>query len=386
MVWFQSCKEEWGCDLKIEGLEQDENEVDKLELQDLWDELEDLFERSPGDAISGSEVRFVSESALLKAVAHQPISVSIDAGGSAFRFYSSGVFTGDCGTELDHGVTAVAYGTTSDGTKYWLEGYIRMQRDIDAKEASQVTSRKLQQEVSLSERHEQWMFKYRKRKKDDNVEFIESFNAAGNKPYKLSSNTTRKSNIYYGLSTTDIRGPFFINRRKKGAVTPIKNQGLCGSRAFSTVVAIEGISKLTTSKLVCLSKQEIVSCEIEGEHQGCSGGGSNYPYNAIETTCNKEKEASHVAKISGYERVPANCKLALPKAVAHQLVSVSTDAGGSACQFYSSGVFIGNCGTKLDLGASVVGYDVHLVREIGLDYFYGIGMDWIGLDWTKLVL
>ncbi|KAL5860953.1 hypothetical protein ACOSQ4_002249 [Xanthoceras sorbifolium] len=147
-----------------------------------------------------------------------------------------------------------------------------------------------------------------------------------------------------------------------------------GSRAFSTVVAIEGISKLTTSKLVYLSKQEIVSCEIEGEHQGCSGGGcdvedafefiirnhginneANYPYNTTETTCNKEKEASHVAKISGYERVPANCKLALPKAVAHQPVSVSTDAGGSACQFYSSGVFTGNCGTKLDLGASVEG-------------------------------
>ena len=73
------------------------------------------------------------------------MSVSIDAGGSAFQFYSSGVFTGQCGTQLDHGVTAVGYGSTDYGTQYWIvknswgtqwgeEGYIRMLRGIDAQE------------------------------------------------------------------------------------------------------------------------------------------------------------------------------------------------------------------------------------------------------------
>ncbi|KAF8413408.1 hypothetical protein HHK36_001390 [Tetracentron sinense] len=86
-----------------------------------------------------------SEKALLKAVANQPVSVAIDASGSDFQFYSSGVFTGECGTSLDHGVTAVGYGTSADGTKYWLvknswgtewgvDGYIMMQRDVDASE------------------------------------------------------------------------------------------------------------------------------------------------------------------------------------------------------------------------------------------------------------
>ncbi|KAA8524297.1 hypothetical protein F0562_010720 [Nyssa sinensis] len=67
-----------------------------------------------------------SETALLKAVANQPVSVAIDARGFDFQFYSSGVFTGQCGTDLDHGITAVGYGTTEDGTKYWLVKNSRM--------------------------------------------------------------------------------------------------------------------------------------------------------------------------------------------------------------------------------------------------------------------
>uniref|UniRef100_A0A2N9FIH2 Vignain n=1 Tax=Fagus sylvatica TaxID=28930 RepID=A0A2N9FIH2_FAGSY len=85
------------------------------------------------------------EDALLKAVANQPISVAIDAGGSDFQFYSEGVFYGTCGTELDHGVAIVGYGTTLDGTKYWIvknswgpewgeKGYLRMQRGISDEE------------------------------------------------------------------------------------------------------------------------------------------------------------------------------------------------------------------------------------------------------------
>ena len=61
------------------------------------------------------------------------------------RFYSSGIFTGECGTKTNHVVTIVGYGTSNDGTKYWLvknswdtrwgeKGYIRMKRDIDARE------------------------------------------------------------------------------------------------------------------------------------------------------------------------------------------------------------------------------------------------------------
>ncbi|KAF2282880.1 hypothetical protein GH714_043364 [Hevea brasiliensis] len=94
-------------------------------------------ENSPAVSIDGYEkVPGNNEDALLKAVANQPVSVAIDAGG---------VFTGSCGTELDHGVAIVGYGTTVDGTKHWVvknswgpewgeKGYIRMQRGTSEKE------------------------------------------------------------------------------------------------------------------------------------------------------------------------------------------------------------------------------------------------------------
>ncbi|XP_074345215.1 cysteine proteinase mucunain-like [Apium graveolens] len=80
------------------------------------------------------------EKSLKKAVAHQPVSVAIEAGGRAFQLYESGVFTGLCGTELDHGVVAVGYGT-EDGKDYWIvrnswgpnwgeNGYIRLERNV----------------------------------------------------------------------------------------------------------------------------------------------------------------------------------------------------------------------------------------------------------------
>jgi len=53
-------------------------------------------------------------------VANQPVSIAIDACDSDFQFYKRGVFTGSCGTELDHGVTIVGYGVSHDGTQYWL--------------------------------------------------------------------------------------------------------------------------------------------------------------------------------------------------------------------------------------------------------------------------
>ncbi|XP_027911567.1 ervatamin-B-like [Vigna unguiculata] len=268
---------------------------------------------------------------------------------------------------------------------------------------SQVMSRKLH-ETSLRERHEQWMQVHGKVYKNtaekekrfqifkDNVEFIESFNAAGNKPYKLGVNHFADLTVEefkasrngfkkpHEFSTTPFKYenvtaiPAAIDWRKKGAVTPIKNQGQCGSCwAFSTVAATEGIHQIATGKLVSLSEQELVDCDTKGVDQGCEGGymedgfefiiknggitsEAKYPYKAAGGTCNRG--STPVAEIKGYEKVPPNSEKALQKAVANQPVSVSIDADGAGFMFYSSGIYSGECGTELDHGVTAVGYGI----------------------------
>lgn len=91
---------------------------------------------------SHTDVQTNSDSALMSALAQQPVSVAIQANQPAFQFYSGGVMTGTCGANLDHGVLAVGYGTYTDGTDYYkvknswgsgwgMDGYILLQRGGD---------------------------------------------------------------------------------------------------------------------------------------------------------------------------------------------------------------------------------------------------------------
>jgi C1A family cysteine protease len=88
---------------------------------------------------SFTDVAKNSDSALMTALASQPVSIAIQANQPAFQLYKSGVLTGTCGSNLDHGVLAVGYGTWSDGTDYYkvknswgttwgMSGYILIQR------------------------------------------------------------------------------------------------------------------------------------------------------------------------------------------------------------------------------------------------------------------
>uniref|UniRef100_A0A7R9U8K6 Peptidase C1A papain C-terminal domain-containing protein n=1 Tax=Pinguiococcus pyrenoidosus TaxID=172671 RepID=A0A7R9U8K6_9STRA len=92
----------------------------------------------PGTAVDSWVDVQPTESALMSAVTKTPVSVAIEADQRSFQLYSSGVFDGACGQNLDHGVTLVGYGT-EDGADFWKvknswgtswgeEGYIRISR------------------------------------------------------------------------------------------------------------------------------------------------------------------------------------------------------------------------------------------------------------------
>ncbi|KAM0941081.1 putative actinidain [Dioscorea sansibarensis] len=83
-----------------------------------------------------------NERRLKMKVAEQPVATTIEAYGRAFQLYGKGIFTSDCGTNIDHAVTIIGYGTQGD-QDYWIikncwgdfwgeAGYMRIERNTES--------------------------------------------------------------------------------------------------------------------------------------------------------------------------------------------------------------------------------------------------------------
>ena len=157
-----------------------------------------------------------------------------------------------------------------------------------------------------------------------------------------------------------------IDWREHGAVTPVKNQGSCGSCwTFSTTGAVEGAHFLATGELVSLSEQQLLNCVRDGAWTCDTGGVIDWGFQYIVDVGGIVKESDMPyenvnggahgacpftsnymggsnmfgASISSFVDIGRNDEAGLADALLHQPVAIAIDASARSFQFYSSGVY-----------------------------------------------
>jgi len=183
----------------------------------------------------------------------------------------------------------------------------------------------------------------------------------------------------------------------KGAVTPVKNQGQCGSCwSFSTTGAIESRSVISNGQVtgtpVLLSEQELVDCDHQDS--GCNGGlmdyafefvknngglctEAAYPYTATDGPRCKDSSCTKNDPITGYQDVTAKSTSAMESAICDGPVSIAIEADQSSFQLYDGGVLTSRCGKDLDYGVLLVGMGVD-----GANKYWKVKNSW-GADWGE---
>lgn len=203
---------------------------------------------------------------------------------------------------------------------------------------------------------------------------------------------TRKGNH----KLTDAVLPLVQDWRKVGIVSPVKNQGSCGSCwTFSTTGALEAAYAQAYGKSVSLSEQQLVDCAGDFNNFGCNGGLPSqayeyikynggldteeaYPYTGIDGVCKYSSENAAVRVLDAVnitmgaeDELKHAVGVVRPVSVAFQVISTF--------RLYTGGVFTSDvCGSDpMDVNHAVVavGYGV----EDGIPYWL-IKNSW-GADW-----
>merc|ERR1711936_879684 len=193
--------------------------------------------------------------------------------------------------------------------------------------------------------------------------------------------------------------PASYNSVSLGNVSPVKNQGNCGSCvAFATMALVETCFKKAVGTFGDYSEQHFVDCAYDGiDVSGCNGASlhgyakwlkekkpklaheTTYPYKAVKQTCSTSyKQFYQGVDTSGAYWTESGDEATLKKLVAqHGAVVTGVAAAGPFSQ-YKGGIFAGcTSGARQDHAVTVVGYGT----ENGVDYWV-IKNSW-GTSWGE---
>jgi C1A family cysteine protease len=207
---------------------------------------------------------------------------------------------------------------------------------------------------------------------------------------KIDNNTENRTEIFSEENLADS-----IDWRSKGAVTPVKDQGQCGSCwAFSTTGSMEGAHFVASGNLLSLSESNLVDCSWL--NHGCNGGLMNlafmyaeshpleseadYPYTPSTgvLACKYNKSKGQV-QVKTYKDVTRSSASQLKAALNVAPVSVGIQADQPVFHHYTGGIITSSsCGTSIDHGVLAVGYGTD---QSGQEY-YIVKNSW-GSDWGE---